>query len=150
MPTAVVEEIRLAYLDALRTIDPLAGYENSADTEAPTQATGTRPRDRRILLVRGDSRRAEEGPLLHDAYFQTFLIKFWTLDEDDDGVSPDARHASLEADIIKCVEANYTADGRVQNIFWQPSNPSEEGDIPARLLAFDALYYTLAEDPYSQ
>ena len=149
MAIPVVEQVEQELITLLSSIAVHAGDSNTLVVVRQDEE-GISPNNCWCVVERGDISESDDTPLNHDGYLQTFNLLCFAAESRASSVSPDARKSSLEADIIKKLNTNYTLNGKAHNIFWGAITPGSVGQLPATKLAVQVLFYTAVNDPYTQ
>jgi hypothetical protein len=149
MPTPIVEQVEQELITLLSSITVIAGDSNTL-VVLRSDEEGVSPNNCTCVVERADINITDDAPLNHDGYLQTFNLYVFAAESQSSSVSPDARTASLEADIIKKLSTNYTLNGKAHNLFVQPITRGSVGQLPARLIPVQVEFFTDVNDPYSQ
>jgi hypothetical protein len=148
--TAVSDDIETAYVNALKTIEAGATYENTPLEVFRASAKGARfAPDNVILACESPRETPDVAPLLRDAYHMRTHV-YWCIAITSDDAERKLLENTRAADLRKWLGANYTAGGKVRNFLEQITESVMVIDAPAVRLSFDALFHTAQNNPFSQ
>lgn len=150
MATAVSDAIELAYFNSLQTIAAGSTYENTPTDVVRESEAGDALVPGRIILLCELPRESEEAPVLRDAYRMRIVVT-WCVGKGKDEVTLKRLAHSRYSDLRKWLGSNYSATSRVKNFFPEAGEPPAGfiNEFAVAKLAFDALFYTALDDPYT-
>jgi hypothetical protein len=148
---SIPELIEQALMTTLGTVSGLS--VERADTASNVPADMKAIVNRGILTEITEDEKADV-PLMHDGYRQNFEILIYRAQAD---LETSAATSVADATIRNAIKAGWpswtnavTGHGFVQNLFWKPARPVSANQLPGVVIEFDALFYTVLNDLYTQ